>query len=138
MALSNLDKDNLTRLFSMISTNDNLQENNLDSIKQNYATYAKLEVILNQIENLKLQAKQIIDNHNNNIEINSIHCNFKKVPGTIYYLYEINGEKKLSLISNDEYSAYLQPSSLNNSNNNNNKFLGKYLYNYDHQFYLMD
>lgn len=135
MALSNLDKDNLTRLFSMISTNDNLQENNLDSIKQNYATYAKLEVILNQIENLKLQAKQIIDNHNNNIEINSIHCNFEKVPGTIYYLYEINGEKKLSLITNDEYSAYLESLT---STVTNNKFLGKYLYNYDHQFYLID
>tara|TARA_R110002072_G_scaffold138708_4_gene282117 strand:- start:1618 stop:2016 length:399 start_codon:yes stop_codon:yes gene_type:complete len=132
MALSNLDKDNLTRLFSMISTNNNLQENNLGSIKQNYATYAKLEVISNQIENLKLQAKQILDNHNNNIEINSIHCNFKKVPGTIYYLYEINGEKKLSLISNDEFYTYLE------STVTNNKFLGKYLYNYDHQFYLMD
>lgn len=137
MALSNLDKDNLTRLFSMISVNNNLQENNLNSIKENYATYAKLEVILNQIENLKLQAKQIIDDHNNNIEINNIHCSFKKVPGTIYYLYEINGEKKLSLISNNEYSAYLQPSSSINGNNNN-KFLGKYLYNYDHQFYLVD
>ena len=134
MALSNLDKDNLTRLFSMISTNNNLQENNLSSIRENYATYAKLEVILNQIENLKLQAKQIIDNHNNNIEINNIHCNFKKVPGTIYYLYEINGEKKLSLVSNNEFTAYIDSI----SNLTNNKFLGKYLYNYDHQFYLVD
>jgi len=49
MALSNLDKNNLNRLFSMISIN----ENSLNSIKSNYSTYAKLEVILNQIENLK-------------------------------------------------------------------------------------
>jgi len=134
MALSNLDKDNLTRLFSMISVNNNLHENNLNSIKENYATYAKLEVILNQIENLKLQAKELIDNHNNNIEINNIHCNFKKVPGTIYYLYEMNGEKKLSLISNVEFSTYLDST----SPTSNNKFLGKYLYNFDHHFYLIN
>lgn len=127
MALSNLDKDNLTRLFSMINVNNN-EDNNLNSIKENYATYAKLEIILNQIENLKIQAHQIIDNHNNNLEINNILCKFKKVAGTIYYLYEINGEKKLSLISDNEFLNYL---------NNDCKFLGKYLYNYDHQFYLI-
>ena len=125
MALSNLDKDNLNRLFSMISIN----ENSLNSIKSNYSTYAKLEVILNQIENLKLQANKIINDHNSNIELNNIHCNFKKVPGNVYYLYEINGEKKLSLIPNTDFTAYLDIQS---------KFLGKYLYNYDNQFYFLD
>ena len=125
MALSNLDKDNLNRLFSMIS----IDENSVNSIKSNYSTYAKLEVILNQIENLKLQANKIINDHNSNIELNNIYCNFKKVPGNVYYLYEINGEKKLSLIPDTDFTAYLDTQS---------KYLGKYLYNYDHQFYFLD
>ena len=82
MALSNLDKDNLNRLFSMIS----IDENSVNSIKSNYSTYAKLEVILNQIENLKLQANKIINDHNSNIELNNIYCNFKKVPGNVLFI----------------------------------------------------
>ena len=51
MALSNLDKNNLTRLFEMINVKDgnSLSYNNLTNLRSNYSTYSKLELIAKQI-----------------------------------------------------------------------------------------
>ena len=48
MALSNLDNDNITRLFKMINLNEG-SENDIIKIKANYATYSKLQIIAKQI-----------------------------------------------------------------------------------------
>ena len=55
MALSNLDKNNLTRLFQMININDNnsITQENINSIRSNYSTYSKLELIAKQIQLVK-------------------------------------------------------------------------------------
>ena len=57
MALSNLDNDNITRLFKMININEQ-SHNNLMSIRNNYSSYSKLELICKQIEFLKKEALQ--------------------------------------------------------------------------------
>ena len=119
MALSNLNKDTLTRLFNMINTNSN--ETIISSIKNDYSAYGKLELIAKQISLLQNEAITICNNHTFNTEINSIVCNFKKVPGTYYYLYENNNTKFLSLISNEEWSSY-------------DKFICKVYYDYDCNF----
>lgn len=122
MALSNLDKDNLTRLFQMINIDDySNNQNTLANIKNDYINYGKLELIAKQISFLQNEAINIYNNHQFNSEINSIHCNFKKVPGTFYYLYEKNNSKFLSLISNEEWSSY-------------DKFISKVFYDYDYNF----
>ena len=54
MALSNLDKDNLYRLFNMINIENNNNEKMISNIKSNNTTYAKLQVITKQIEMLSL------------------------------------------------------------------------------------
>lgn len=46
MALTNLDKDNLNRLFEMINLRD---KNNIIDVKTNYSTYSKLEIIGRQM-----------------------------------------------------------------------------------------
>ncbi len=119
MALSNLNNDVTTRLFKMLSIND---ESNLNNIKSNYSTFSKLTQIAEQINFLQNQAQNIIIDHNENDRLSKINCSIKKVPGTIYYHYLINGSETLSIISPDEWSTY-------------DEFLGKYLYNYDHLFY---
>ena len=58
MALSNLDKDNLTRLFQMINI-DNTNENTLSTIQNDYSTYGKLELIGKQISFLQNEALNI-------------------------------------------------------------------------------
>lgn len=128
MALYNLNKETTTNLLKMINSENILNENIIKKIQQDSCTYAQLNLIYNQIENLKMQATKILENHIETNEISNIMCNFKKVPGTLYYLYIDNkNEKILSLV---------EP--IYDSNNNINiiykKFLGKYLYDYDLSF----
>jgi len=120
MALSNLDKGNLTRLFQIINI-DNTNENTLTTIQNDYSTYGKLELIAKQISFLQNEALKIYNNHTFSTEINNIKCNFKKVPGTYYYLYEKNNNKFLSLISNEEWCSY-------------DKFICKVYYDFDCNF----
>lgn len=119
MALSNLNKDTLTRLFQMININND--NSNIDKIRSNNSTYSKLEFIAKQIEYLQNEAVNIIEDHNINNYLNDINCSFKKVPGKYYYLYIINNERKLSMISNDEWNSY-------------DEFLGKFYYDFDYIF----
>lgn len=121
MALTSLDKDNLHRLFEMINIRD---KDNITDVKTNYSTYSKLEIIAKQMMNLKVEAERIITNHNINAELKDIECNFKKVPGTFYYLYVINNKKVISLIANTEWNTY-------------NEFLHKLYFDYDYQFYIV-
>lgn len=122
MALSNLDKDNLTRLFQMININDySNNQNVLANIKNDYSNYGKLELIAKQISLLQNEALNIYNNYQFNSELNNIKCNFKKVPGTYYYLYETNNTKFLSLISNEEWCSY-------------DKFISKVYYDFDYNF----
>lgn len=128
MALSNLDKNNLTRLFEMINVKDenSLSYNNLTNLRSNYSTYARLEMIAKQIDFLKLEAQNILQNHDLNNDLSCLKYNFRKVPGTYYYVYENeNNEKILSLIGPHEWSNYF-------------KFITKVWYDYDYQFYKLD
>lgn len=127
MALSNLNKDNIERLFQMINLNDTdrTDYNNLLNIRSNYATYSKLELIARQIEFLKTEALNIVKIHDLNNDLNNIKCSFRKVPGNYYYVYKNNNEKYLSLISPDEW-------------NKKEDFLAKVYYDYDYQFYNVD
>lgn len=128
MALSNLDKNNLTRLFEMINinNNDSLTQENINNIRSNYSTYSKLELIAKQIEFLKLEAENILKNHDLNNDLTCLKYNFRKVPGTYYYVYlNNNDEKILSLIGPDEWNSYKQ-------------FITKVYYDYDYQFYKVD
>ncbi len=127
MALSNLNKDNIERLFQMINLNDTdrTDYNNLLNIRSNYATYSKLELIARQIEFLKTEALNIVKIHDLNNDLKNIKCSFRKVPGNYYYVYKNDNEKYLSLISPDEW-------------NKKEDFLAKVYYDYDYQFYNVD
>ena len=58
MSLSKMDKDVTTRLFKMLSINDD----NLEIIKNNYSQFAQLKLIAEQIYNLQTQGQNIIKN----------------------------------------------------------------------------
>ena len=69
MSLSNLDKDVSTRLFKMLSLND---DNQIDTIKNNYSGYGQLMLLAEQIANLQLKAKEIINNISINDHLHSL------------------------------------------------------------------
>ncbi len=128
MALSNINKDTLERLFEMVNirNNESKEYNVLTNIRSNYATYSKLEMIAKQIDFLKNEALNILSNHDLNSNLKEIKCNFRKVPGTYYYVYENEkNEKILSLIGPDEWNNY-------------HIFVTKVYYDYDYQFYKVD
>lgn len=136
MALSNLNKDTTTRLFKMITSEDKISEDKIKKIKNDSNTYSQLNLIYRQIENLKLEALNILENHNKTEEINNIICNFNKVPGTLYYLYsndsnDSNGSNGIKILS-------LVPPEYDHDNNITNliydNFLGKFYYDYDMKF----
>jgi len=126
MALSNLDKDNLNRLFTMLAVN-NENDNKMEIIKKNYSLFGQLKLIAEQINNLEQKAQEIIYSAQLNENLHNIEMNCKKVCGNYYYHYIDNeGIESLSIISPSEWTR------------EDKKFLGKYLFNYDNLFYFIE
>ena len=121
MSLSNISKDHLDSLFRSLCSN-NININSLENVKKNHVCYGQLKLIAKQMVALKNEALGIIEESNIQDELLSIKPSFKIVSGNHYYLYEkINGEKYFSMISPEQWK-------------NKDKFLGKYLYDYDKKF----
>lgn len=138
MALSNLDKDVTTRLFQMIIAEDKITEEQIRNIKTDSATYSQLKLIHKQIENLKEEAKQILTEHVQTTQLNNIICNFKKVPGTLYYLYI--KESYSYNTNNNKFTKVLSlvPPEYDSSgkliSHIYTQYLGSYFYDYDLKF----
>ena len=133
MALSNMNKEVTTRLFQMIISNENFSTEQICKIKNDSSTFAQLNLINKQIESLKMEAINIINNHVQTEEINNIICNFKKVPGTLYYLYSYNENNKIISLVSPEFDT-----DGNIINTIYPNFLGKYFYDYDMKFKLVN
>ena len=133
MALSNMNKEVTTRLFKMIISNENFSNEQICKIKNDSSTFAQLNLINKQIESLKMEAINIINNHVQTEEINNIICNFKKVPGTLYYLYSDNKNNKIISLVSPEFDT-----DGNIINTIYPNFLGKYFYDYDMKFKLVN
>tara|TARA_Y100000389_G_scaffold177965_1_gene190698 strand:+ start:6801 stop:7181 length:381 start_codon:yes stop_codon:yes gene_type:complete len=125
MALSNLDKNTLKNLLQMIHFEENNQDKLMQSIKNDYLTYSKLKMISSQINMLKGEASNILKHHKFNEDMSNIECNFKKTPGTYYYLYK-KIHKYLSLIPPDEWWG------------DPGQFITKVYYDHDLTFYNVD
>tara|TARA_Y100000768_G_scaffold388458_1_gene384474 strand:+ start:3963 stop:4343 length:381 start_codon:yes stop_codon:yes gene_type:complete len=125
MALSNLDKNTLKNLFKMINLEENNNDRLIQSIKNDYLTYSKLEMISKQISILKSEANNILKHHKFNIDISNIECNFKKTPGTYYYLYK-KKDIYLSLIPPNEWWG------------DPGQFITKLYYDHDLTFYKVE
>lgn len=90
--------------------------------------YSKLDVISEQIKFLQKQAHQILASAQEDSKLHKIPCNFVKVPGTLYHLYErSNGDKFWSMISPDEFGS-----------GNPNEHLGSYRMEVDRSFTKAD
>lgn len=62
--------------------------------------YSKLQMIAEQIRFLQEQAKQVMLEAQKNNRLHHAACNFKKVPGRVYYLYQKpSGQEYFSMLS---------------------------------------
>lgn len=85
-----------------------------EAIKNNAST--KLTLILEQIQFLQSQAKKILEESEEQTGLHHIACNFKKISGQIYHLYEKeSGQKYFSMLSPQEWG-----------NSSTQLFLGSY------------
>lgn len=90
--------------------------------------YNKLSVIGEQIKFLQKQAHEILKNASQDSELHKIPCNFVKVPGQLYHLYERpSGDKFWSMISPEEFGA-----------SNKNEHLGSFRMEVDRSFTRAD
>ena len=67
---------------------------------------SKLSVIAEQVRFLQEQARKVLEEAQRDQEINHMACNFKRIPGKIYYIYKrqtskagLEGQKYMSMIS---------------------------------------
>lgn len=66
----------------------------------------KLESIARQIRALQAEAARTLAEAQHDAELHRVRCNFKKIPGKLYHLYERpDGERYFSLLSPDDWAG---------------------------------
>ena len=122
MALTSLDKDNVMRLMESLAMEEIRNDKYIEVLRYNTTTVAKLQMLADNIEQLKETAKKLIDTSVTNKILHEAICNFSKVMGKVYHFYEReNGEIYCSMIGPNEWVTY-------------HKHYGSYLYGYDSEF----
>jgi hypothetical protein len=122
MALTNIDKEHLNKLIT-IPNLENLEKDKIvKSVQRNSNNYAKLKVLFKQMENIKKEIEEVINESIESQNLDSVKCNFKKIPGNSYFLYQ-EPEKELffSILNPKEWKT-------------KNIFMGEYYYDYDLSF----
>lgn len=123
MSLSKIDKDHANELLLVINQH-NVNHNSLEVIKTNYMQYGKLKQIAKEMERLKKEAEEIIQESFLQHELQNITCNCKKISGTTYHLYQNEkNEKYFSLISPSEWNSDFK-----------HQFISSFYYDYDKTF----
>nr|CAB3226666.1 uncharacterized protein C1orf50 homolog [Phallusia mammillata] len=75
-----------------------------DSIKA--VASSKLRTILEQMRSLQKQAQQCLEEAKRDAELHHAACNFKKIPGKLYYLYKRkSGQTYFSMLSPEEWGV---------------------------------
>ena len=122
MTLSNIDPEHLNQLIKIPNLEELQQHKIIQAVQRNSNNYGKIKVLLKQIQNLQEEIKTLCFESLDSDYLEDVDCNFKKIPGKIYYLYmKPEGDKFFSMIAPNEW-------------NTSNRFLNKYLYDYDLTF----
>ncbi|MCW8853359.1 MAG: DUF2452 domain-containing protein [Gammaproteobacteria bacterium] len=67
---------------------------------------AKLKVIADQIKSLQTEAKSVLEEARLDQDLHRAECNFKRIPGKIYHLYQKNnGNTYFSMLSPDDWGG---------------------------------
>lgn len=122
MALSNISKEHLNNLLEITNLNDLNNEKIIQSIQRNSNNYGKLKTLFRQLQFIKNEINEVLQESIVSNELEKIKCNFKKRPGNNYYLYLNKKNKRFfSMLSPKEWDKY-------------DDYLGEYLYDYDLTF----
>ena len=119
MSITNIDKNHLKQIIEIPNLNELNRDKIIKSVQKNSNNYAKIKVLFKQMENIKKEIEEIIQESLETDDLNNIKCNFKKNPGNYYYLYQKPDTTLFfSILSPNEWDT-------------KNIFISKYLYDYD-------
>lgn len=94
------------RLGTNIELVDIAQEIAQADAMVNTRVSAKLRVIADQIRHLQQEARDILEETRRDQQLHHAECNFKRIPGKTYHLYEKNnGQHYFSMLSPDEWGS---------------------------------
>jgi hypothetical protein len=122
MSLSKIDKNHLNQLISIPNLKELQNDKIVKAVQRNSNNYAKLKVLFKQMESIKREIEEVVKESVETETLEKIKCNFKKIPGKNYYLYQ-NPD-------NEAFFSMLSPKEWNSKNN----FIDEYFYDYDHTF----
>ena len=72
----------------------------------NVRVSSKLKVVADQIRVLQAEARKILEEANQDQDLHHVQCNFKKIPGHIYHLYQkADGRRYFSMLSPDDWKG---------------------------------
>jgi len=122
MALSNISKEHVNNLLQAVNINDLDNDKVIQSIQRNSNNYGKLKMLFKQMQFIKNEINELVQDSIVSKELDNVKCSFKKIPGKTYYLYnDDKGGMYFSMLSPDEW-------------NKHNMFISAYLYDYDLTF----
>ena len=122
MSITNIDKNHMNQIIEIPNLDELNKDKIIKSVQKNSNNYAKIKVLFKQMENLKKEIEEIVEESLESENLNNIKCNFKKIPGSYYYVYQKpDSTLFFSLLSPNEW-------------NTKNIFINKYFYDYDLSF----
>lgn len=100
MALSNISRDHASNLLETLNSQEIQLSSNIKNIKGQHATIAKLEMLYRQMEFVKKEIQQVLEESSITTLLNKATIKCKKCPNTIYHLYkkQDNNEYYLSIL----------------------------------------
>ena len=120
MAITNIDKKHLEQLIELPNLQLLEQDKIIKAVQRNSNNYSKLKILFKQMQNIKNEIEEVIKESVETENLEKIKCNFKKIPGKNYFLYQKpNNELFFSMLSPKEW-------------NTKNLFICEYFYDYDH------
>ena len=122
MSLSKIDKNHLNQLISIPNLNELENDKIVKAVQRNSNNYSKLKILFKQMENIKREIEEVVKESVETENLEKIKCNFKKIPGKNYYLYQNPDE--------EFFFSMLSPKEWDSKNN----FIDEYFYDYDHTF----
>ena len=94
------------RLGASIELVDMAREIALADNMINTRVSAKLRVIADQIRHLQQEAREILEETKRDQQLHHAECNFKRIPGKTYHLYEKQqGRQYFSMLSPDDWGS---------------------------------
>nr|ACO13078.1 C1orf50 homolog [Lepeophtheirus salmonis] len=102
-ALVDSDRSGKKTQFDLVELASNIQKADEFTVA---TAGSKLSVIVEQMKFLQQQARKVLEESNRNKQLHHIACNFKKVPGKLYYVYKKpSGQEYISMLSPEEWGS---------------------------------